>query len=160
VNKRYLVIAVALALVALIALSFVLDCVRLADAARAREELADQELAKHEERLMKALTASEKATPQVQAAIVAYRSAPPPERRAAYDNVVTAFRHSLQKDIDPTDPLARKFMDDVAGAMNRREVAEPAYEAELSAYHQYLASMRGAVARWFSAAARQGWSTK
>jgi hypothetical protein len=158
-NKRHLVVGAALAMIVLIAAAFALDCVRLADAARRRVDLADQELAKHEQRLMKALSGSEKATPEVQQAIVDYRSrVDPAARHEAYDKVVAAFRQTMEKEVDPTNPLARKFMDDVAGAINRREVAEPAYEGEAAAYREYLAGTRGAVARWFSASAREGWA--
>ena len=52
-------------------------------------------------------------------------------------------------EVDPTDPLARKFMDDVAGAINRREVAEGPFNVEEGAYRAYMNSVRGKVARCF-----------
>ncbi len=55
----------------------------------------------------------------------------------------------METDVDPTYALDRKFMDDVAGAINRREMAEPPYDVEMSAYRQYLSGPRGAVAIWF-----------
>src|SRR5436190_1214979 len=55
---------------------------------------------------------------------------------------------------DATNPLDRKFMDDAAGAMNRREVAQKQYDEELAAYQNYLNSWRGSVARLFSSQAR------
>ena len=50
--------------------------------------------------------------------------------------------------VDPTNPLDRKFMDDMAGAINRREIAEKPYDDELAAYQQFLNGwrrQRGAV---------------
>ena len=150
-NKRFLVFSAAAALILLVAGAFVVDCVRLGEAALRRVELADEELAKHERRLVKLVGASEKATPEVEAAIKAYETASsPPTRRVAYDELVGAFRLTMQGKVDPTDPLARRFMDDAAGAINRHERAEPAYEAEAAAYREYMRGARGGVARWVS----------
>lgn len=150
-NKRYLVIAAAIAMLALIAAAVALDCVRLAAQARHRVELADQELAKHEQRLVTLLAGSPALSPEVRTAIDAYQAAATaPARRAAYDNLVAAFRQSMQAAIDPTNALDRKFMDDVAGAINRHERATPVYDAEMSEYLAYLDSPRGAIANWFS----------
>ncbi len=41
-------------------------------------------------------------------------------------------------------------MDDTAGAINRRQVAEKPYDEELAAYQAYLKSWRGTIARMFS----------
>jgi hypothetical protein len=45
-------------------------------------------------------------------------------------------------------------MDDAAGAINRRQVAEKPFDAEEAAYLAYLASWRGQIAQWFSPTAR------
>jgi hypothetical protein len=148
---RSLVAAAVAALVALIAAAFAVDCVRLASQARGRVDLADQELAKHEQRLVKLLTGAASVSPEVQTAITAYQeAASPPARHAAYEALVASFRQTMQAEIDPTNALDRKFMDDVAGAINRREVAEPPYDDEMTAYREYLDGLRGAVALWFA----------
>lgn len=153
-NKRYLVVGAAVALPALIAAAFVLDCVRLAEAARHRVDLADEELAKHEQRLVKLLGGSATVAPEVEEAIAAHKSAATPkERHDAYDQLVAAFRRTTPSEVDPTNTLDRKFMDDVAGAINRREIAEKPYDAELDVYRAYISSPRGSVARWFSSSA-------
>ncbi len=153
-KMRTLVIAVALGLVGLIAAAFVFDCHRLALQARSRVDVADQELAKHEQRLVKALAGAGQLSPDVQAALSAYEAAAEqPARHDAYDALVAAVRKSANDPsvaVDPTDPLARKFQDDVAGAINRRERALPPYEAELAAYHDFMRGSRGAVVSWFS----------
>jgi hypothetical protein len=160
-NKRYLVFGAAVAMILLIAGAFVVDCVRLGEAARGRVELAKEELVKHERRLVKLVDGSEQATPEVQAAVKAYEAAASrPARREAYDELVAAFRRTMQGELDPTDPLARKFMDDAAGAINRRERAEPAYDAEAAAYREYLSGVRGGVARRFSPRPHDDWDAK
>jgi hypothetical protein len=151
-NKRYLVFGAAVAMVLLVAGAFVVDCVRLGEAALRRLELADEDLAKHERRLVKLLIGTGLMTDEVKATINAYLAADAaPERHEAYEKVVEAFRQTMQADFDPTDPLDRKFMDDVAGAINRRERAEPAYDAEDEAYREYMRGVRGGVARWVAA---------
>jgi hypothetical protein len=151
-NKRYLVFGAAVAMLLLIAGAFVVDCVRLGEAARRRVELADEELAKHEQRLVKLIIGTGLMTDEVKAAINAYLAAEAtPERHEAYEKVVGAFRQTMQADFDATDPLDRKFMDDVAGAINRRERAEPPYEAEAATYREYMRGVRGGVARWAAA---------
>ncbi len=156
-NKRYIVAGSAVALLALIAAAFVLDCVRLAEAARHRVELADEELAKHEQRLIKLLGGSATVAPEVAEAIAAHSAAATPtERHVAYDQLVAAFRRTTASDVDPTNTLDRKFMDDVAGAINRREIAEQPYEAEMEVYRAYISRPRGNVARWISCSAPDG----
>jgi len=156
-NKRVLVAAVAFAMLALIASAFALDCVRLADQAHRRVDLADQELSKHEQRLVKLLSSSNALSPDVQLAITAHQAAQSlPARHIAFDQLLAVFGRTMQPDVDPTHVLGRKFMDDVAGAINRRELAEPPFEAEMAAYRTYLGGSRGSVARWFSLRHREG----
>jgi hypothetical protein len=150
-NKRYLIVGAAIAMLAVIAAAFALDCVRLEAQARRRVELADQELIKHEERLVKLLAGSAELSPEVQSAVAAYRApTTPTARHAAYDQLLVAFRKSMKDAVDPTNALDRKFMDDVAGAINRREIAEAPFDAEVAEYQRYLNGPRGAVARWLS----------
>ena len=49
-------------------------------------------------------------------------------------------------------------MDDIAGAINRREVARDPYDVELVEYRQYLAGFRGGIARRISAAAKSDYA--
>jgi hypothetical protein len=160
-NKRYLVAIAAFGMLALIAAAFVLDCVRLAEQAHRRVDLADQELAKHEQRLVKLLTGSSALSSDVQLAINAYQAADIlSARHIAFDQLLTTFRQTMNQTVDPTNVLDRKLMDDLAGAINRREIAESPYEAEMSAYQDYLSGSRGAVARWFSLQDRANWNPR
>jgi hypothetical protein len=131
------------------------DCVRYAADARHRVELADQEMQKQEARLVKLLTGFAKTPPEVQSAVAAYRGAESPHaRHGAYEQLVVSFRKTMVSEIDPTNPLDRKFMDDIAGAINRREVSEKAYDDESAAYQHFLAGFRGSVAKLFSSRAQ------
>ena len=90
-------------------------------------------------------------SPEVQGAILAHEAASNPlARHEAYDKLVASFRQTMSSDVDPTNPLDRRFMDDIAGAINRREIAEKQYEEEWAAYQQALSSFRGSVARTVS----------
>jgi len=158
-KKAILPLAV-LAMLGLICGAFALDCVRLAADARHRVEMADEEQKKHEQRLVSLLTGSTHLSPEVQAAIKAYQEAAGPQaRHAAYETLVASFRQTMSEHVDPTNPLDRKFMDDIAGAINRQEIARKTYDVESAAYHQYLLGRRGEVARRFSSQTQADWAT-
>jgi hypothetical protein len=157
--KRYLLPLILLSAFALLAVAIVVDCVRLAGDARGRVEMADGELRKYEERLVTLLAASPQVTPQVTESIAAYRAAKDSTaRHAAYQQVVASFRQTMNATADATNPLDRKFMDDTAGAINRREVAEKPYDDEMAKYRAYLGSWRGSLARFFSSTAHADWA--
>ena len=156
-KKMVLPLAV-LAMAGLLLAAMAWDCVGLAADARRRVALADEEMQKHEVRLVKLLTGYPRRSPGVQAAIDAYLVTDGSQaRHDAYERVVASFRQSMSGAVDPTNPLDRKFMDDVAGAMNRREIAERQYGDEFAAYQAFLGGVRGGMARWFSSDARTDW---
>lgn len=95
----------------------------------------------------------------VEADLGAYQAAANPhDRHNSYYSLVMSFRKTMSGGVDPTNPLDRKFMDDIAGAINRREVAEKPYDEESVAYMNFLASWRGKLARTFSSRARSDWN--
>jgi hypothetical protein len=156
--KRAVLLLAVLAMTGLLGAAVAWDSVRMASDARHRVDLADQEMQKHELRLVKLLAGFVQRSPEVQAAIAAYqRAGSPPERHEAYEQLVTSFQESKSSEIDPTHPLDRKFMDDIAGAINRREIAQQQYEDEVDAYQRFLSGLRGGVARWLSAHTREDW---
>lgn len=153
--KKFVVPMVILVMLCLLGVAAVWDCVRLANDARHRVELADSEVQKHEERLIRLLQGFSQVSPTVQAAITEYESANDMQaRNEAYEQIISGFRQTMSTDVDATNPLDRRFMDEVAGAINRRAVAEQSVETESGAYRHFLDSRRGHVARWFSATAR------
>lgn len=147
-----------LAMVGLVLGAFALDSARMAADARHRADLADGELRKHEERLLTLLAGSRQRSPEVGSAIAAYEAAEDlPARHKAYAQLVATFRQTMSASIDPTNPLDRKFIDDIAGAMNRREIAEQPFRDEWAVYEGFLNTLRGRIARWFSPQARTDW---
>jgi hypothetical protein len=71
------------------------------------------------------------------------RDDPKAQRRRTYD----AARALVLHEVEPTNPLARRFADDVAGAFNRREVAERHYRDVLAACDELSESIRGRIGR-------------
>jgi hypothetical protein len=150
---KKLVLPIAIVLMMLfIAAAYTWDSVRAAAAARHRVDLADQEMQKHEQRLVKLLEEHPKATPEVKAAVASFRgdAAKPEKRRDAYGEVVAKFKSTMAGQIDATDPLNRKFMDDIAGAINRREVAQKQFDEESTVYERFMSGFRGRIAGLFS----------
>lgn len=149
---KKLVLPVALLVMAcFIGLVMVVDCIRLAGDMRDRVDLADQELAKHESRLVKVLEGSPDQSPEVAAALKDYAAAwDLKARHAAYDKLVAAYQSTMSGKGDPTNPAGRKFMDDANGAINRREVAEKQFDAEWQEYEGFMNSRRGRVASKFA----------
>lgn len=149
---RKLIVPLALlAMGVLLAAAVAIDCVRLAQDAYHRVELADAEMAKNEIRLVKQMEGRPNVAPGVQAAIEKVKSSHDrKERIAAYDSVVAAFRNSSSAELDPNNILDRKFTDEAAGAMNRRDVAQKQYDAERASYDAYMSSWRGRIAGTFS----------
>ena len=145
--KKLIVPLAVVGMLMLLAAAVAWDCVRLAADARYRVSLADQEMQKHERRLVKLLSDSSASSPELQSAVATYQKADDLKtRHEAYERLVASFRKHITDEIDSTNPLDRKFMDDVAGAINRREIAEKQYDAETAACDSYLNSWRGRVA--------------
>ena len=149
---KWLILPLAvLAMIILLGVAVAVDCARLSAAARGRVQIADAELQKHELRLIQLLSGSPLLSSDVRTAITAYRgAASPPARHEAYGKLVAEFRRTMSSKVDPTNPLDRQFMDEIAGAINRREIAQKSYDDELAPYEKFSNSTRGRIARWFS----------
>jgi hypothetical protein len=158
-KKSVILLAIgAMALLMVAAVAW--DSMRLASGGHHRVALADAEMQKQEKRLVKLLSGSKQVSSEVQIAMVEYAMADNMQaRHAAYDKLVAGFRQTMSGDVDPTNPLDRRFMDDIAGAINRREVAEKQYDVEWAAYREALSGFRGRVARLLSARARADWES-
>lgn len=156
-------LVVPLAIVAMLCLllgGVAMDSRRMVDEARQRVDLADAELQKHEARLINLLAGSTVLSPEVKSAITAYQGVDQLlARHLAYEELVVRFRQTMSASIDPTNPLDRKFMDDVAGTLNRREIAEKPFDKEWTDYKTVLDSTRGHIARWFSSQAQADWES-
>jgi hypothetical protein len=154
---RKLILPMALlAMAALLGAAVAIDCVRLAADGHSRVLVADGQMATQETRLVNVLANSPKTTPEVQSAISILKSIHGRQARMqAYDGLVASFHKTMSGTVDATNPLDRKFMDEAAGAINRRDVAQKQYDEESAAYQGLLNSWKGRVAKIFSSQARQ-----
>ena len=154
---RKLILPLALlAMAALLGAAVAIDCVRLAADGHNRVLLADSDMKKQEMRLADVLLSSSKVTPEVQAAISTLKAIHGRQGHIqAYDALVASFHKAMSGTVDATNPLDRKFMDEAAGAINRRDVAQKQYDEESTAYQGLLNSWKGRVAKMFSLQARQ-----
>jgi hypothetical protein len=133
-----------------------IDCVRLAADRHSRVSVEDGQMAMQEIRLVNLLANSPMTTPEVYAAISTVKSIHGRQARMqAYDALVASFQKTMSGKVDPTNPLDRKFMDEVAGAMNRRAVAKKRYDEESNIYQDFLNSWRGSIAKKFYLEARR-----
>lgn len=154
--KKLVIPGALVAMLVLLCGAFVLDCLRYAASARHRVVVADDEMRKHEQRLVGLLSAGQGTSPELQAALSAYNEAAGSmqNRHVAYRKLATLALSSTSGKADPNDTLARKRMDDIAGAINRRDVAEKQYEVEAADYKKFLNGFMGNVAKTFSSQAR------
>jgi|RhiMethySRZTD1v2_1073278.scaffolds.fasta_scaffold354108_3 DNA-binding SARP family transcriptional activator len=154
-KKLALPIAIV-AMMLLIGAAYTWDSVRAASAARHRVDLADQELQKQEQRLVKLLSENPKTNADMQTVMAEYKNAGSADvRRHAYEQLASAVKTSMSTKFDPTNPAERSMMDNILGAINRHEVAQKMYEEESAAYQAFLASFRGSLSKTFSSSARR-----
>lgn len=149
---KFIVLPLAvLVMLALVAVAFAWDCVRLEHQAAERLAVADAELTRPEQRLVATLNGLPEVPADVTAALATYRAAQTrPERHAAYADLQATTERSLVTSLDATNPLSRRVMDEVAGAINRRTIAEKTYAAQQSQYQAWQQSFRGRVASVFT----------
>lgn len=137
-RKLILVIAV-LVMGAIMAGAFAMDSVRLTLAAREQVANADDALKTAEIRLVRTLSAWGDAPESVKSAIQAYNAATTPEeRRGAYDELVAATQQAIT-----SQPPITTTKDDIAGAINRRVVAERPFNEVKEEYDRWLKTPRG-----------------
>lgn len=146
--RRLAIPLALLAMAALVASAFVWDCARLDGNHRQRVALADDALRTNEERLVQALRGLGAPAPELQAALDAHAEAADRDaRHAAYAQLRAAAERALAQAPNPDQPATRKVLDEAAGAINRRRVAEPEYQAGVAALAEWRQGFRGAIAR-------------
>ena len=148
---RKLIVPFALLLMGvLLGTAVVRDCVRLAADRNNRVLVADGDMATQEIRLVDFLMNSPKTTPEVYAAISTFKTIKGRQARTqAFDALVASYRKTMSGKLDANNPLDRKLMDEVDGAINRRDVAQKRYDEEASDYLDFLQSWRGGIAKKF-----------
>lgn len=148
--KRLVIPIGLLAMAVVVAVAFVWDCVRIDGDHREQVALADADLQRNEDRLVQALRGLGEPSPALQVAIDAHASAKSRDaRHTAYGRLRAEAEQALTQVKDPNQPAARKVIDDVSGAINRRRVAEQAYQQSVAALDQWRGTFRGATARRF-----------
>jgi len=135
----------------LVAVAFIWDCVRLDRQYAAQLDAVDGDMLKHEDRLITAVQGMPQLPDDVNTAIANYRAAEGRENRhAAYAELKKTIERSLTTSLDPTNPLSRRVMDDVNGAINRRTLAEKPYAEAQGEYQTWRNTLRGRVAGNFT----------
>jgi hypothetical protein len=154
--KKKVVVIGAISLLGLLAIAFTWDCIRYVHRARLRVDLADAEMRKQEQRLLALIEGLPGAEPELASAIATYQAAAESaDRQKAFDALLSTFRRVGPAEVDPEHPLNRQYMDDVAGAINRRDVARRQYDAEVEAFDNTLAGFRGRIGSLFSSPSRR-----
>ena len=154
---RRLVIPLAILLMAgMLALSFAVDCANLTIQSRKNVEQVDEELRKHEDRLIQALEGWANPPADIRPAIDAYRQAIDwQERHSAYLDLVAAVTRGLA-----THPPLPTVADTARGAINRRLVAEKSLQGSFDEHRRWLQSTRGKVGdkvlRWWASSGTKG----
>ncbi len=145
--RKLLLPAGLLAMLAVFGLAFAWDSVRVVSAARQRVVLADSEVRLQEERLVALAAAPPVADAALAEALATYRAAQGvAARRAAYESLWIAA--TAAGGATPAEPstAARRWLDDTAGAANRRTIADRHYQEELANFRALVQSLRGSLA--------------
>lgn len=150
--KPWLVLTPALGLMAaLVAGAFALDSVRAERARQAEVDQLDTDLAAQEKRLLAALDRLAELPRPVTQARVAYQAATNrDDRQARYTELATMVQREVMPSLDVNQPADRLALDELAGAINRREVVSRRWDELAAEYRAWQATLRG---RW---AARLG----
>ena len=139
----------ALGFVLLIALAFILDARRTVHHAQRDVARAEQELKNQEDRFFTLLTQTGTSSDALAAAIGTYQAATTPAaRRKAFGDVMAAAGSAAPA--NPTDPLARRRADELAGAMNRWQVELRRYQTAEEEAQRVDASMTGKLGAAFA----------
>ncbi len=143
---RRLVIPLAILLMAgMLTVSFAIDCANLTLQSGKVVEQVDEELRKHEERLIHALEGWANPPADMRPAIDAYRQTTDwRERHSAYLDLVAAVTRGLA-----THPPLPAVADTAQGAINRREVAQKSLQGIFDEHRRWLLTTRGKVGERF-----------
>jgi hypothetical protein len=145
VSRVRLLAVVGLAFVALIAVAFAADSVRLLRRGRDEVAAADRELLLHEARVVTSVAAVAAPPAELGARLAAYeRANGMAERHAAYDALVGAIRGSVLPRLGTDD---RRVADAIAGGLNRRDIASRRFDDVRAACDAFAVSYRGRLAR-------------
>jgi hypothetical protein len=133
----------------LAAAAFVWDSARALSSADAAVEERDAYLKAQEERFISLLASLPEQGPELPRIISEYKQSPDRRtRHAAFEKLVAASQKQMFAEVDPTDPLKRRFADDFAGALNRRQIGKGFFDQAVAEYDALAQTTRGKAGRW------------
>ena len=143
--RKLLLVLGVLFLAGIMAGAFAIDSVRLTMKMRDEVNAADEAMKVAETRLVRTLSGWPEAPAPIKAALQTYAEKnKPEERREAYDSLVAATQQVIQSS-DPAQHPPQTLKDDIAGAINRRAVAERPFREVESEYQSWLKTFRGRI---------------
>jgi len=108
----------------------------------------DRELMRHEDKLITLIQSTNRGSPQFIAAYEACkRTDDISGRHLGFTNIIIDIG---QQAFDVDHPIERRYADEYAGALNRRQVAMRHYTEAAIEYNQVTAGLRGSIARFFT----------
>ena len=123
------------------------DASHALSAAAEAVEQADAEVKVQEERLLYLSSSIPEAGSQLEVLLKEYRDARSrPIRREAYQKIVSLLQKVFLSAADPSNPLRRRMLDELMGAVNRREISERRYSEAIADYQRFVGSFRGKLA--------------
>lgn len=141
-------VAVGAAFITMISGAIFVDCRRLVAAAEADAERVDAELRTYEEKYVssvRSITGEDSALVSAMEAYNQSTSDPLEKRRGAFEDLIAASSSALSRKGVPAAPLERRLADELAGALNRRAIAEKRYDEARGALRDMCASWRGTI---------------
>ena len=143
--RKLLLVLGVLVLAAIMAGAFVMDSVGLTMNIHDEVNAADEAMKVAETRLVRTLSGWPEAPASIKSALQMYAEKSSREdRREAYDSLVAVTQQALQSS-DPAQHPPQALKDDIAGAINRRAVAERPYREVESEYQAWGKTLRGRI---------------
>ena len=122
------------------------DATRTTSDALARVRNVDSELKKQETRFIVTLDRAPSKDSELVAALKAYeRAADIGSRHKVFQDVVSAAHRKLIPALSSVDTAQRKVLDDLLGAVNRRDIAYKMYSDELNECEKTIQSAKGGI---------------
>lgn len=134
--------------VCLLAAAFSWDCARAVTSAYKDARDAEGEQRMQEDRILAALASAGHAGSDLDEAVAVYRaSQEPSEQDRLFEGVLAAAARASRPETRADDPVARRALDELAGAQNRRAIAMRNRRQIEAAYNEAASGFRGALGR-------------
>ena len=139
---------VVIVFLSLFAAAFAWDSASSIKQQYAQVQAMDRELALQEGRFIQTIYGQHADDAEARDKLIEqYRNAPGgDERREVFSELMNRTRQSLGA-VDPANPLARRFADESAGAINRWQLLHRRFEETTAAYNDFAQGLRGRLGR-------------